>query len=138
MPPALAQKEIALAAVALLSVVVGLAIASGRGSSSSAPPLPARVGDWHYARAAVTGRDLEGGTTACGVRLVSTSTGVAHPVLPCGAKLYIGYGDTEVLTQVIARGPERPGLQFGLTQTLARSLGIEGTVTIRWSLAARR
>ena len=62
---------------------------------------------------------------------------MAHPVLPCGAKLYIGYRDQEVLTQVIARGPDRPGLQFGLTQALARVLGIDGTVTVRWSLAAR-
>jgi len=137
MPPALALRETALAAVALLALVVGLAIASSRGSSGSGAPLPARVGDWQYARAGLGGSSLESGTSACGVKLGPTSAGVAHPVLPCGAKLYIGYRDQEVLTQVIARGPDRPGLQFGLTQALARVLGIDGTVTVRWSLAAR-
>jgi hypothetical protein len=136
-PLALAQREIALAAVALLAAVVGLAIASGRGGSTTSQPLPARVGDWQHAAAAQTGRDLQRRTTACGVHLTPTSTGVAHPVLPCGAKLYIGYGNQEVLTQVIARGPEQPGLQFGLTRALAQALGVRGTVTVRWVLAAR-
>ena len=30
--------------------------------------------------------------------------GFAHPVLPCGAKIYLGHGGKEVLTQVVARG----------------------------------
>ncbi len=139
MQPAFAQREIALAAVALLSVLVGLAIASGRGEPASGQRLPARVpapgGGWYHAAAAASGRDLEAGKTACGIRLSPTTMGIAHPVLPCGVKLYIGYGDEEVLTQVIARGPEQRGVQFGLTQALARTLGIEGTVTIRWSYA---
>ena len=50
-------------------------------------------------------RDLEGTTTACGVRLSAKSLGIADPVLPCGAKVYIGYDDQTVLTQVIARRP---------------------------------
>ena len=59
-------------------------------------------------------------------------------MLPCGAKLYLGYRNEVVLTQVIARGPDQQGIQFGLTQALARALGIEGSATIRWSLAAQR
>ena len=137
MPPALAQREFALAAVALLALVVGLAIASGRGESTSGTQLPRRVGPWQTARAGLVA-SLQSGTSACGISLGPTSKGVAHPVLPCGAKLYLGYGNEVVLTQVIARGPEEQGIQFGLTQALARALGIEGSATIRWSLAAQR
>jgi hypothetical protein len=137
--PALAQQEAALAAAALLAVVVGLAIASQRGESSS-PALPEPVaapdGGWYHARAAASGRDLEQGTTtACGHRVGGSTIGVSHPVLPCGVKLYIGYRDQEVLTQVIARGPEAPNLQFGLSDPLARELEIDGTATIRYRFA---
>jgi hypothetical protein len=61
--------------------------------------------------------------------------GIGDPVLPCGAKLYIGYGNQDVLTQVIATGPEPRGVRFGMTQALARSLGIDGPATVRWSYA---
>ena len=48
---ALAQLGLALAAIALLAALIGLAIASGhRGSSGQ--KLPERVGDWYQARAA--------------------------------------------------------------------------------------
>ncbi len=135
MPAALAQRIIALTAIALLALVVGFAIASGGGGSSSTGRLPERVGPWYHARAAPLGRDLDGTTTACGVRLRAKSLGIADPVLPCGAKLYVGYGDQDVLTQVIATGPEARGVRFGLTQALANDLGIEGPVTVRWSYA---
>src|SRR5437867_13360682 len=59
MPPALAQREFALAAVALLALVVGLAIASGRGESASGTNLPPRVGDWQTALAGLEGRSEE-------------------------------------------------------------------------------
>ena len=64
-------------------------------------------------------RDLEGTTTACGVRLSAKSLGIADPVLPCGAKVYIDYDDQSVLTQVIAVGPAPGGARFGLTPALA-------------------
>jgi hypothetical protein len=134
--PALAQRVIALAAVGLLAIVVGLAIASGRGGSGNRGVLPARVGSWYHARAAPMSRDLEGTTTACGVRLSAKSLGIADPVLPCGAKLYIGYGDQDILTQVIAVGPAPGGARFGVTPALAQTLGIERTVTVRWGYPA--
>ena len=65
--PAFAQRGIALAAVVLLAVVVGFAIVSRDGSSSEGD-LPERVGDWYQARAAPMDSELEGTTTACGVR----------------------------------------------------------------------
>jgi hypothetical protein len=122
-------------AVVLLAALIGLAIASRHKGSSSGPKLPARVGDWYQARAAPLGADLEGTTTACGVELTRRTMGIADPVLPCGAKIYVGYGDEDVLTQVIATGPGPAGTRFGLTTALARSLGIERPVTIRWSYA---
>ena len=135
MSPAVAQRMIILAAISLLAAVVGLAIASGRGGSDGSG-LPARVGSWYHTRAAPMSRQLEGTTTACGVRLSAKSLGIADPLLPCGAKLYIGYGDQDVLTQVIAVGPAPGGARFAMTPALAQTLGIEGTVTVRWGYAA--
>jgi hypothetical protein len=132
--PALAQRGIALAAIALLAAIIGLAVTSGhRGSSTT--KLPERVGDWYHARAAPLSGDLEGTTTACGVQLGRRTLGIADPVLPCGAKIYVGYEDQDVLTQVVATGPGVAGTRFGLTPALAQSLGIERPVSVRWSYA---
>lgn len=140
MSPDLAQREAAIAAIALLAIVVGLALGSQRGDNSSRPrlpePVPAPGGGWYHASAAATGRDLTpGGTTACGQRVMGSTIGIAHPVFPCGVKLYVGYDDTEVLTQVIGRGPEAPNVQFGLTDALARALGVDGRQTVRYRYA---
>jgi hypothetical protein len=133
--PSVAQRGIAAVAVLLLAALVGLAIASRFRDSSSGTTLPARVGNWYQARAAPLSADLEGTTTACGVQLEQQTMGIADPVLPCGAKIYIGYGDEDVLTQVIGTGPGPAGTRFGLTPALAQSLGIERPVTVRWSYA---
>jgi hypothetical protein len=134
--PALAQRLIILAAIGLLAVVAGLAIASDRFGSDDGDGLPARVGSWYQARAAPMSRDLEGTTTTCGVRLSAKSLGIADPVLPCGAKVYIDYEDQAVLTQVIAVGPSPGGARFGITPALAQTLGIDRTVTVRWGYPA--
>ena len=133
--PAVAQRGIAVAAILLLAAIIGLAIASGHRGSSSAK-LPERVGDWYHARAAPLSGDLEGTTTACGVRLSAKSLGIADPVLPCGAKVYIDYDDQSVLTQVIAVGPAPGGARFGVTPALAQTLGIDRTVIVRWGYPA--
>jgi hypothetical protein len=135
--PALAQRGIALAAVALLAVVVGFAIVS-RGGSSAGDELPERVGDWYQARAAPMDSELEGTTTACGVRVGPKALGVTDPVLPCGSKIYIGFRDRDVLTQVIGTGLAPGGVRFALTPYLAQTLGIERTATVRWSYARER
>jgi hypothetical protein len=122
-------------AVVLLAGLIGLAIASRHSGSPAGPKLPARVGDWYQARAAPLDGDLEGTTTACGVELTRRTMGIADPVLPCGAKIYVGYGDEDVLTQVIGTAPGPAGTRFGLTPALAQSLGIERPVTLRWSYA---
>jgi hypothetical protein len=132
--PALVQRGLAVIGIVLLLVLAGLAVASIRDDSSKAK-LPERVGDWYQARAAPMSSDLEGTTTSCGVRLAGGTMGVADPVLPCGAKIYLGYGGEDVLTQVIATGPSLRGVRFGLSPALARSLEIEMPVTLRWSYA---
>jgi hypothetical protein len=138
--PDLAQRQAAIAAVALLAIVLGLALGSQRGGGSPRAdlpePVPAPGGGWYHARAAATGRDLApGSTTACGQRVMGSTIGIANPVLPCGVKLYVRHGDVEVLTQVIGRGPEAPNVQFGLTDALARALGVDGRETVRWRYA---
>jgi rare lipoprotein A len=60
---------------------------------------------------------------------------VAHPTLPCGARIFITYHGTTVLVQVIDRGPYVPGRQFDVTQALARRLGLNGVQQIHWSYA---
>ena len=78
-------------------------------------------------------RDAE--RTTCRLILTSRSLGVSHPVLPCGAKIFIAYGGTEVLTEVIDTRLKRSGRQFELTEALAQQLGIEGTQQITWRFA---
>jgi hypothetical protein len=135
--PAFAQRGIALAAVVLLAVVVGFAIVSRDGSSSKSD-LPERVGNWYQARAAPMDSELEGTTTACGVRVGPKVLGVTDPVLPCGSKIYVGFRDQDVLTQVIGTGLAPGGVRFALTPFLAETLGIERTATVRWSYARER
>ena len=141
MSPALAQREIVLAAVALLAIVVALVVASRDGDSSAAAPelpeaVPAPVeGGWYEALAAPYRVDADAPTTACGHRADDATQGVAHPVLPCGTKLYVRYGDVEVLTEVVDRGTGAPGRVFDVTRPLARRLGLGGIDTIRWRFA---
>jgi rare lipoprotein A (peptidoglycan hydrolase) len=61
--------------------------------------------------------------------------GVAHPVLPCGVKLFVAYRDKVFLTQVVDRGPAVPGRDFDVTRPLAARLGLKGTQQIRWRYA---
>jgi rare lipoprotein A len=131
----LAQREVGLAAVALLAAVIALAVSSKTRSDSST--LPVAYGSY-TALAGSMGTAAFGKRTACGAILRATTEGVAHPVLPCGAKIYISYGGKHVLTQVIDRGPYVPGRQFDLTDALARVIGLTGVQRIRWSYAAAR
>jgi hypothetical protein len=134
----LLQREVALAAAALLAAVLAVGVADWHESTpaSSAPQsVPAPGGGWYQAIAATI--RAPGKPTECGYRIRANSIGVAHPVLPCQVKLVVRYGSNEVLTQVIGRPPPGPGRQFGLTRGLARALGANGTVRIRWRYAAQ-
>jgi hypothetical protein len=135
---ALAQREVALAGIALLAAMTALALASPRlGATGERLPqaVPAPGGGWYTALAAAQPATEVARRTACGHILDLTSVGVSHPVLPCGAKLWLAYGDSRVLTQVIDRGPLVPGREFGLTPELARQLGLRGTQRLRWRFA---
>lgn len=138
MNAALAQREIALAAVALLAVAVALALGAllDDASEQRAAESPRGGGEWYTALAApyAFGDDVE--KTACGVAAGPRTMGVAHPVLPCGAKITMSYGGTDVLTQVIDRGAGVPGREFDVTAPLANRLGLKGVQPIRWRFAS--
>jgi hypothetical protein len=136
--PALAQREVALAGIALLAAIGALALSS-QGGNSTARGLPQPVtssgGAWYTALAgAAPGRF--GRRTRCNVVLKPATIGVADSVLPCGIKLYVAYKDSpEVLTQVIDRRPVATGRKFDLTPKLAEELGVDGVQRVRWVFA---
>jgi hypothetical protein len=135
--PALAQRQIALAGVAVLAVAAALALASLLDDDGEQPAFPAAgAGEWQTALAAPY--EFEDGRTrtACGVAAGPRTLGLAHPVLPCGAKILLSYDGTEVLTQVVDRATGVPGREFDVTEPLARELGLEGVEQIRWRFAA--
>jgi hypothetical protein len=136
---AFVQRALLLGAVTLLGILIALGVAERRreaGSSSDLPQaVPAPGGGWYRALAGLESSRAYGRTTACGATLERDTLAVSHPVLLCGAKIYLGHGDTEILTQVIARGPGSAAVQFGLTDALARELGVRGRTSIRWRFA---
>jgi hypothetical protein len=139
--PAVAQREIVLAGVALVAIVLALLLVSrGDDARSTTPDVPEAVpapveGGWYVALAAPYRVKRDAPTTACGHRADESTQGVAHPVLPCGTKIYLAYGDQEVLTEVVDRGSGAPGRVFDVTQPLARRLGLSGVQTVRWRFA---
>jgi hypothetical protein len=140
MTPALLQRLLGLAAVALLAGLVAVAVVREEDEASNAAvptPAPAFEGEdgWYVARAGSRGVARDAERTTCGTLLTDRSLGVAHPVLPCGAKIFLDYGGKTVLTTVVDRGPLAPGYQFELTPALADQVGLTGVQKIRWSFA---
>jgi hypothetical protein len=136
----LLQRELALGAAALLAVVVALAVAAERDQAPAAPsalPQPAvsKLSGWYPALAGVRKRPLAGHPSGCGTLLDPKTLGVGHPVLSCGAKIFVAYDGKTVLTTVVDRGPLAPGYQFELTPALAELVGLTGVQKIRWSFA---
>lgn len=122
--------------MALIAAILALAFGSpelGGSDGRRALPQPART--WYRALAAPYGATASRDRTACGHRLEAETLGVAHPVLPCGVKVYIAFEGTRVLTQVIDRGPFAPGREFDVTKALADRMGLHGTQPIRWTFA---
>jgi len=142
MNAALAQRQIALGGIALLAGILALAL-SAKIAEQPAPDLPAAVpapdGGWFSAVASSNGPSFasEHLDETCGHRVGPgpKTLGVAHPVLPCDAKIYIAYGDVEALTQVLARGVHSAGRDFEISPALARKLGLNGTQPIEWRYA---
>jgi 3D (Asp-Asp-Asp) domain-containing protein len=126
------MRAAALAAVALVAIAAAIAL-SLRSHPKSSLPTPA--GTWYTALAAPYAPSKGRTKSACGVTIQAKTVGVAHPVLPCGVKLYVEYKGKQVLTQVIDRGHTVPGREFDLTGALARLLRVQGTQTIQWRFA---
>jgi len=137
--PVVLQRTLWLAGITLVVAVAALAIA--RRDESSGKTLPGAVPvhgsptGYYTSRAAPYGPTPGHTRTACGEPLTGTTLGIAHPVLPCGVKVYIRFHGKEVLTQVIDRGPNVPGRDFDITKALADRLGLHGTQTIQWRYA---
>ena len=139
MMPGIVQRTVALAAVALLASVAALALSretrgDDAGAGDAQPVTVAETG-WYSALAGSRGAPTDAERTTCQRILTNRSLGVTHAVLPCGAKIYIAYGGTEVLTEVIDNRMRRQGRQFELTEALAQRLGIDGTQQVRWRFA---
>ncbi len=128
----IAFRAAALAAVALVAAAAALAVTRRHRSGDSGLPPPA--GPWYTVLAAPYSPKL-GKRSACNVVITRSTPGVAHPILPCGVKIYLQYNGKQVLTQVIDRGPVVPGRAFDVTQATAKELGLSGTKTIRWRFA---
>jgi rare lipoprotein A (peptidoglycan hydrolase) len=122
-----------LAGIALLGVAIALAVSH---HDKKKETLPTPAGQWYSALAAPYTPTSERHKGACGVVIGPRTAGVAHPVLPCGTKIYIEFDGREVLTQVIDRGHTAPGRTFDVTQALAKLLGLEGSQTIRWRFSS--
>jgi rare lipoprotein A (peptidoglycan hydrolase) len=122
----------ALAAVALVAIAIALALTHDKGAKDG---LPAGAGQWYTALAAPYTPSSSLRKSACGVRIDPDVVGVAHPVLPCGVKLYVQFRGKTVLTHVIDRGHTVPGREFDLTRALAKLLRVQGTQTIQWRFA---
>ena len=135
------HRAVALAAVALLAGLGALALARETGSEATPAggieAVTVAETGWYSALAGSRGAPRDAERTTCRRILTNRSLGVTHPVLPCGAKIFIAYGGTEVLTEVIDSRLKRTGRQFELTEALAQRLGIDGTQQIRWLFATR-
>ena len=132
MNAALARRQAALAGVALVGALGAIAL-THVGDSSSEPPAQQAPVVWEEAQVGTFAVTDE--PTACGVTLTPTSFGVAHPVLPCGAKLLLEYQGRRAEAEVVDRGAVDAGRSFDLTPALAQQLGIPGEAAVRWRFA---
>jgi rare lipoprotein A len=140
MSPTALQRMMWLAAITLVVAVGALALArrDAGGTHRSIPgavTVPGAGSGYYTARAAPYGPTRSHRRTACGELFGKRTQGVAHPVLPCGVKIYLRYNGREVLTQVVDRGPDVPGRDFDVTKALADRIGLHGTKTIQWRFA---
>ncbi|MEN3311677.1 MAG: rare lipoprotein [Actinomycetota bacterium] len=139
MNAALVQRALWLAGITLVAALIALAITRrDAGSNRNLPgaiAVPGTKNGYYTAKAAPYGPTAGHRRTACGKPFLATTEGVAHPVLPCGVRLYIRFQGREVLTQVVDRGPNVPGRDLDITKALANRLDLHGTQTIQWRFA---
>jgi hypothetical protein len=127
------ERQLALAAVALLATLVILALSRDDGSGAEPNAQQPPVSEtWTEAPAGPVADERYGSTTTCGAGLTREVRGIVHPVLPCGARIVVSFGGREVETTVVDRGPVGAGEEFSLTAPLAADLGVAGLETVRW------
>jgi rare lipoprotein A len=137
--PKLLQRQVALAGVALVAPLGSLALGRAEAGDGGAPAdgVPPARGTWYDAVVGTFGPGLYGRTTACGVRLVRDTSGIAHPELPCGVKVVLANEGREVETAVVDKGLVGARHDFDVTQALAEELGISGVRLVRWRFAEK-
>jgi hypothetical protein len=133
MNAALARRQAALAGVALVGALGAIALSRVDDDSDAAPPPPTAGVEWETAGVAVFEPSPE--PTACGVTVTAQTAGIAHPVLPCGAKLVLEHQGRQAQADVVEQGPVDPGRSFELSPALAEQLGVLGEATVRWRFA---
>lgn len=133
------QRAVWLIGVCFVAVIAAVALTRrGEGSDKNLPgavPVPGTKNGYYTGRAAPYSPSAGHPRTACGQRFTDKTQGVAHPVLPCGVRLYIRFHGREVLTQVIDRGPAVPGRDFDITKALANRLDLHGPQSVQWRFA---
>jgi hypothetical protein len=133
----LGERLVLLLAGALL-LGLGAAVGVHRHHHHAAAPTAVAGTEWFDALAASRGPAGDAERTTCGLILTQASLGVSEPVLPCGAKLVIRFGDHSFLTEVIDNRLKASGRQFEVTDRLAEEMGLDGTQRIEWRFASRR
>ena len=127
----LARRQAALAAVALIGALGAIALSRPGDDSDAAPPTA--VAGWEAATVSVFEPGPE--PTACGVTVTAETLGIAHPVLPCGAKVLVEHQGRQARADVVERGPVATGLAFELSPALAQAVGVTGEAAVRWRFA---
>ena len=140
MSPVFVRRAVWLVGICFVALLLAVVISQRAGGSSDknlpgAVAVPGTSNGYYTGRAAPYLPTSANARTACGQLFTDKTQGVAHPVLPCGVRLYIRFHGKEVLTQVIDRGPNVPGRDFDVTKALANRLGLHGTQTIEWRFA---
>jgi hypothetical protein len=125
----LARRQAALAGVALVGALGAIAL-SRLGDDSDAAPPPTAVVEWESASVGVFEPTPD--PTACGITVTAETVGIAHPVLPCGAKVLVEHQGRQAQADVVERGPVAAGQAFELSPALAQQLAVPGEATVRW------
>jgi hypothetical protein len=128
----LARRQAALAGVALVGALGAIALSRVGDDSDAAPPSTPVV-QWETASVGTFEPTAE--PTTCEVTVTAQTVGIAHPVLPCGAKLLVEHEGRAVQADVVAQGPVDAGLAFDLSPALAQLLGVTDEATVRWRFA---
>ena len=140
MTPTFVRRAVWLVGICFVAAIAAVAITRRDDDSSkknlpSAVPVPGTENGYYTGRAAPYSPSAGRPRTACGQPFTDKTQGVAHPVLPCGVRVYIRFHGKAVLTQVIDRGPTLPGRDCDITKALANRLGLHGPQTIQWRFA---